>query len=108
PREARPVPPSRDAAHGAVTESRPAEAGSHGHAGSRVHLGRVVRLAIAAGLTAYLLWRSHPADVLRAVAAADPWWIAAAVLLVLVDRALMAYRWIALLCIVDARVRPPL
>jgi uncharacterized protein (TIRG00374 family) len=54
------------------------------------------------------LWRSHPGDVLRAVASADPSWILLAVVLVLADRALMAYRWIALLCIVRPAQRPPL
>jgi uncharacterized protein (TIRG00374 family) len=68
----------------------------------------VFRIAVAAGLTAYLLWRSHPGDVLRAVAGADPGWILIAVVLVLADRALMAYRWIALLCIVGPAQRPAL
>jgi len=66
------------------------------------------RAAVAAGLTAYILWKSHPRNVLAAVAGADWRPIVAAVLLVLVDRALMAYRWVVLLCIVDSRERPPL
>jgi uncharacterized protein (TIRG00374 family) len=66
--------------------------------------GRLFRILVAAVLTSYLLWRSDPAAVVRAAAYADPWWILLAVLLVLVDRTLMAQRWIALLCIVD---RPP-
>lgn len=66
------------------------------------------RAAVAAGLTAYILWRSHPRDVLAALAGADWRLIAVAVVLVLADRALMAYRWLALLCIVDRTQRPPL
>ena len=68
----------------------------------------LIRLAVAAGLTAYILWKSHPASVLAAARGADWRPIAVAILLVLADRALMAYRWIALLCIVDPRERPPL
>jgi uncharacterized protein (TIRG00374 family) len=69
--------------------------------------GRSFRILVAALLTAYLLWISDPAAVLRAAAGASPSWILAAVLLVLLDRALMAQRWIALLCILEGR-RPPL
>ncbi len=71
-------------------------------------VGRVVRIAVAAGLTGYVLWRSDPAAVVAAARHADGSWIAAAVALVLVDRALMAWRWAMLLCIVDERSRPPL
>jgi uncharacterized protein (TIRG00374 family) len=71
-------------------------------------LKTAVRAAIAAGLTAYILWRSHPRDVLAAIAGADWRLIAVAVALVLADRALMAYRWLLLLCIVDRADRPPL
>ncbi len=70
--------------------------------------GAFARLAVAAALTAYILWKSHPRAVLGALAAADWRPIAVAVLLVLVDRALMAYRWIGLLCIVPPGRRPPL
>jgi glycosyltransferase 2 family protein len=72
---------------------------------SRAGAGRV---AIAVGLTAYLLWKSDPRAVLAATRDADWRPIALAVLLVFVDRALMAYRWVMLLCIVDPRQRPPL
>ena len=68
----------------------------------------ILRLIVAAGLTAYILWRSDPRAVAAAAAGADWRPIAIAVLLVLVDRALMAYRWIALLCTVDRDRRPPL
>ena len=66
------------------------------------------RLVVAAGLTAYILWRSDPREVLAATAGADWRPMAAAVLLVVLDRALMAYRWVILLCTVDPTVRPPL
>jgi uncharacterized protein (TIRG00374 family) len=68
----------------------------------------IVRIGVAAGLTVYMLWKSHPGDVLAAAKAADWRPMALAVLLVLVDRALMAYRWVALLCTVDSDRRPPL
>ena len=68
----------------------------------------LVRIAVAAGLTGYILWKSHPRDVLLAFAGADWRPIAVAVALVLVDRALMAYRWVALLCTIQPTHRPPL
>ena len=69
--------------------------------------GRLARILVAAVLTSYLLWRSDPSAVVRAAANADPSWILLAILSVVVDRILMAQRWIALLCIVEGR-RPPL
>jgi hypothetical protein len=72
----------------------------------RARAGRLVRFLVAAVLTSYLLWRADPAAVVRAAANADPAWILLAVMLVFVDRALMAQRWIALLCILEKR--PPL
>jgi uncharacterized protein (TIRG00374 family) len=69
---------------------------------------RIARLAVAGGLTAYILWRSHPRDVLAAAAGADWRPLAVAVLLVLVDRILMAYRWIVLLYTLDPADRPAL
>jgi uncharacterized protein (TIRG00374 family) len=68
----------------------------------------LVRIAIAAGLTIWLFWRSRPDDVLRALASVTWLPIVAAVLLVLLDRTLMAWRWLQLLCTVDARDRPTL
>ena len=65
-----------------------------------------LRAAVAAGLTAFILWKSHPREVLAALAHADWRLIAVAVLLVIVDRALMAYRWVVLLCIIDPAERP--
>lgn len=64
------------------------------------------RAAVAAGLAGYILWKSHPRDVLAALAGADWRLIAIAVLLVIADRALMAYRWLVLLCILDPAERP--
>jgi uncharacterized protein (TIRG00374 family) len=55
-----------------------------------------------------VLWKSHPRAVLAAAAGAQWPPIAAAVLLVCVDRALMAYRWVVLLRTIDPAVRPPL
>src|SRR5437870_3820295 len=69
--------------------------------------GRIIRIAVAAGLTAYILWKSHPRAVAAAAAGADWRPMAIAVLLVLVDRSLMAYRWLVLLCIIDPAERPP-
>ena len=70
--------------------------------------GLLPRLVIAAGLTAYILWKSHPRAVLAAAAGADWRPMGVAVLLVLADRTLMAYRWVLLLCTVDPALRPPL
>ena len=66
------------------------------------------RVAVAAGLTAYILYKSDPRAVLTAAAGADWRPIALAIVLVLFDRALMAYRWVVLLCTVDPAKRPPL
>jgi len=55
-----------------------------------------------------VLWRARPAAVLDALVHADLKWIALAVALVAIDRALMAYRWIVLLRPIDASTRPPL
>jgi glycosyltransferase 2 family protein len=58
---------------------------------------RVLRLAIAVGLTAYLLWRNDPAAIVRAAVGANVGWLALACALVVFDRAFMAWRWLALL-----------
>jgi len=71
-------------------------------------LSRPARLLVAAVLTAYILWKSNPRAVLDAVAGADWRLIAVAVLLVLFDRALMAYRWVVLLRTLDPAGRAPL
>ena len=70
-------------------------------------VSRALRLLVALAIFAALLWRSNPALVGRALAEVSPVWIAAAIALVLVDRALMAYRWIALLTPLTAGTRPP-
>ncbi len=69
--------------------------------------GGVVRLLIAVLLTAYVLWAANPSQVFRAAASADWRWVAVAVGLVLVDRSLMAYRWMVLLCALAPGTRPP-
>ena len=69
---------------------------------------RALRVAVAVALTAYFLWKAEPARVGRLLVEAHPGWIAAAVALVLVDRALMAQRWIALLAPLTPGTRPPL
>ena len=69
---------------------------------------RVSRFIVAGGLTAYILWKIHPRAVLAAGTGADWRPIGIAILLVLADRALMAYRWVVLLCTVEPASRPPL
>ena len=70
--------------------------------------GRLLRLVVALGLTAYVLWRAAPSEVLRAAAGVDSTWVLEACVLVVFDRALMAYRWWLLLCTIDPEHRPPL
>ena len=72
-----------------------------------MRLSRVLRIAVAVGLTAIILWKADPRTVLRITTAADPMWIAAAVFLVFIDRALMAWRWMDLLCALTPGSRPP-
>lgn len=60
---------------------------------------------MAVGLTAYLLWISDPPAIGRALRDVDWRFLAAAIALVLIDRALMAYRWLVLLRPVAGR--PP-
>lgn len=69
-------------------------------------LGKIVRPLVAILLTGYVLWRADPSAVLSAAAHADWRWLAATMALVFVDRALMGYRWITLLCPVDTDARP--
>jgi uncharacterized protein (TIRG00374 family) len=71
-------------------------------------VGRLLRIVVAVFLTALALYWSHPSQILEALTRADPRWIAAAVALVLVDRALMAMRWIDLLVALAPGSRPPL
>ena len=69
--------------------------------------GRIGRLLIALGLTAYLIfWKSDPSSILEAFGRAQWRWVAAALMLVVLDRLLNAWRWIALLD-ADTRQRVP-
>ena len=70
--------------------------------------GKTVRLAIALILTGVVLYLSRPSEILAATASADLRWLAAALGLVLVDRTLMAMRWIDLLVALAPGSRPPL
>lgn len=69
---------------------------------------RIVRIFVAVGLTAILLWQSDPGAVWAAGRGADLRFIALACGLVLLDRALMAYRWLTLLRPLNPAHRPPL
>jgi glycosyltransferase 2 family protein len=70
--------------------------------------GRLLRILGVILVTAYVLWRARPSAVLDALVHADLRWIGLAVALVVADRALMAYRWIVLLCPIDRASRPAL
>jgi uncharacterized protein (TIRG00374 family) len=70
-------------------------------------LSRLLRVLVAVGLTAFVVWKADPALVLRQTAALDWRWVVAAILLVFVDRALMAYRWMLLLRALTPGSRPP-
>jgi glycosyltransferase 2 family protein len=59
--------------------------------------GTLLRIAVALGLTTFILWQSDVGAVRAALTEVDWRWIAATLLLVLVDRALMAWRWLVLL-----------
>jgi uncharacterized protein (TIRG00374 family) len=63
---------------------------------------------VAVALTALLLWQSDPSAVVHAARGADIRFIALACVLVIADRALMAYRWLALLSSLEPETRPPL
>ena len=70
----------------------------------RAGFARAVRVVIACGLTALLLWQSDPRAVWDAARNADWGFIVLSCALVVVDRVLMAYRWWTLLAPVG---RPP-
>jgi uncharacterized protein (TIRG00374 family) len=72
-----------------------------------VSLSRIFRIIVAVALTAYILWKVHPGDVLRVTGGADWRWIAGAIALLFVDRTLMAYRWMVLLRALTPGSRPP-
>lgn len=67
---------------------------------------RILRILVAVVLTAIVFYTAHPADVIRATAGADLLWLLAAVALVLIDRSLMALRWIDLLGALTPAARP--
>jgi uncharacterized membrane protein YbhN (UPF0104 family) len=68
----------------------------------------VLRPLVAILLTAFVLWKADPSAVVETAARADLRWISLAILLVVADRALMAYRWIVLLAPIRRIDRPPL
>ncbi len=70
-------------------------------------MARFFRPAVAVALTAFILWKVDPSQVFAIAAGADWRWIGAAVALTLVDRTLMAYRWMVLLCALTPGSRPP-
>ena len=63
----------------------------------RPSAGGIVRIVVAVVLTAVVFWKSHPAEVWQALTRTRPGPIFIAACLVLVDRTLMAYRWLVLL-----------
>lgn len=71
-------------------------------------LSRALRIAVAVALTGYILFRSDPAAVARAAGGARVPWLLLAGLLVIVDRAANAYRWIVLLQALTPGSRPPM
>lgn len=70
-------------------------------------LSRLLRIAVAVALTAYVIWQADPAQVARATTGASVAWLGAGALLVLLDRALMAWRWLELLVALTPGSRPP-
>jgi uncharacterized protein (TIRG00374 family) len=75
---------------------------------SIVRARQALRLVAAIGLTALMLWWAGPATVWQAARGAQWSWIGGALLLVVLDRALMAYRWIALLRAIPSAAHPRL
>ncbi len=73
----------------------------------RASLSRILRIVVAVALTAYILRKAHPGEVLRVTGGADWRWIVAALGLLFIDRTLMAYRWTVLLCALTPGSRPP-
>src|SRR6185369_4651457 len=67
-----------------------------------------LRIGVALVLTALVLYWSHPSQILAATSGADVRWLLGALALVLVDRSLMAMRWIDLLVALAPGSRPPL
>jgi glycosyltransferase 2 family protein len=69
---------------------------------------RWVRIVVALALLIWLLWLSHPAEVWRVASSARAVPLLIAIGLTLIDRALMAWRWLALLAPVPVEARPSL
>jgi uncharacterized protein (TIRG00374 family) len=69
-------------------------------------LTRILRVVVAVGLTAFVVYQYNPSKILHATAGADLRWIGLAIALVLVDRTLMALRWIDLLSALTPGSRP--
>ena len=69
---------------------------------------KALRAIAAVALLGLALWWAGPAEVWRAATGARGEWILAALGLVAIDRALNAYRWIALLDPILGDRRPPL
>lgn len=63
---------------------------------------------MAVALTAYILFKSDPATIARTAASAELSWIAVAVVLVVLDRTVNAYRWVVLLQALTPGSRPAL
>jgi len=70
-------------------------------------LTRLLRILVAVVLTAYVIWQANPALVAREATHLHVGWVVAALTLVLLDRALMAYRWMVLLIALTPGSRPP-
>ena len=68
----------------------------------------LLRIAVAASLTLLSLYISRPGEVLQAATRARMWPLVVAVALVVIDRGLMAHRWILLVRAGDGPVQPPL
>jgi hypothetical protein len=69
-------------------------------------LPRILRILVAVVLTAIVLYSAHPTDVIRATVNAQALWLTVAVALVVIDRSLMALRWIDLLVALTPGSRP--
>jgi glycosyltransferase 2 family protein len=67
----------------------------------------LLRIAFAVIVTLWMIRRADPPAVGAALQSASWLWLGGAVLIVLIDRALMAYRWMTLLVPLDPGHRPP-
>lgn len=67
-----------------------------------------MRPLVAILLTGFVLWKADPSEVVGVASRVELSWIAMAILLVVVDRVLMAYRWVVLLRPIAPAERPPL